>query len=185
MSIIELIGTITGILCVWLTIKQSIWNWPIGIINILCLGWVFFHAKLYPDTCLHVIFFILSIYGWFHWSKRNNKPNLPVTILTNLGRVLWGLTIIGVSLLVGKWFSANTLSSFPYIDSFTTTMSVVAQYLLTRKKLENWVLWIFGDVIMIGMYSIKGLKFIPFLYIVYLGLAISGLITWNRQKKSA
>lgn len=182
---LELIGTITGIICVWLTVKQSIWNWPIGLINIVCLGWVFYNAHLYPDVVLHTIFFILSIYGWIHWSKRNDEPDLPVTILTIPDRVLWGISIIGVSLLVGHWFKANTSASFPYVDSLTTTMSVAAQYLLTRKKLENWILWIAGDVIMIGMYAIKGLTFIPFLYIVYLGLATAGFISWNRQKQLA
>lgn len=185
MEVIELTGAVTGVICVWLTVRQSIWNWPIGIVNILCLGWVFYQAHLYPDVLLHAIFLGLSIYGWVHWSKRGDEPDLPVTTLTIPDRVLLVISIGAVSLLVGKWFAANTSASFPYIDSLTATMSVAAQYLLSRKKLENWILWIVGDVIMIGMYATKGLTFIPFLYIVYLGLASAGLVTWNRQKKSA
>jgi nicotinamide mononucleotide transporter len=179
-NIFEIIGVVFGLVCVWLTMKQSIWSWPLGIINVSAFIVMFYQQKLYPDAVLHAIYLGLSVYGWFKWGQVKN--DLPVTSISIEELVQWALWIPIASMITGRLFAQNSSSSAPYIDSTILVMSLTAQYLLARKILENWLLWIVSDVIAISLYSYKGLYTTAGLYFVYLLICINGYYSWKQKR---
>lgn len=187
MNFIEISGVITGLLSVYLIVKQSIWNWMFGIINAIIYAYIFYQAKLYPDVMLQGVFFTLSIYGWYKWVKgikvKEETKELPVTTLTILGKISCVLGILLVYQIMGFLYKKYTDAAFPYTDSLTTTISLFAQYIMTIKKLENWILWIIADVVMVVLYHSKGLNLTALLFFIYLLLCIKGYIEWKRTIK--
>ena len=180
---LEIIGVVFGLMCVWLVARNNVWSWPVGLVNITAYAVVFYQVGLYADVTLQVAFFFLSIYGWFSWGKiKNDLPvtRLPVETVLRLGALLPILVVSS-----GLFFSVYTSASVPYVDSAIMVLSLFAQWLMARKVLESWWLWIAVDVIGIGLYSYKGLYLTSGLYFIYLIICIIGLRTWNKQLKSA
>ncbi len=156
------------------------------MVNVGLYVYIFYGAKLYADTALNAIYFVLCAVGWWHWlHPGENRPRLPVTRLTRKDG--WTLAAIGITgwVAMATYFSIWTDAALPVADSLTVAMSLVAQWLLTRKVLENWHLWIAADVIMIGIYWIKGLQPTVVLYTVYTFLALSGLLEWRKELLAA
>ena len=158
-GLLEWFGVFTGILCVWLAAKNNIWNWPIAIISVLIYIFIFFESKLYADMGLQFYFFAMNIYGWYYWSKQKDtqEKERPVSVITKK-EVL--LSIIGVVIFtagLGFLLHKNTDAAFPFIDSFCTACSLIAQIFLARKVLQNWLIWIFVDIIYVSVYFSKGL----------------------------
>jgi nicotinamide mononucleotide transporter len=198
MSYIEFIGTVSGLACVWLTVRRHISCWPIGIVNIIFFFLVFYQVRLYSDMILQAIFFILSVYGWYRWlhprteEEANEKNELRVTGLSGKNRMIaLVLTLVAIAAL-GAFMKRIHLifpsvfpepAAFPFWDASTTVMSVYAQYLLAKKKLESWILWIAVDIICVFLYNLKGIKFISIEYFVFLIMAASGLVGWLRAYK--
>ena len=182
MNTIEILGVLTGLVSVWLFVKQSVWSWIWTIVNAIIYAYIFYGVKLYPDVMLQGVFFTLSIYGWYKWLIGIEDKELPVTELDKHGKAItiFGITI--VSIIMGFVFKTYTKAAFPFADSLTTTISLFAQYLLTIKKIENWTLWIIADVIMIIMYHLKGLDLTAILFLVYLLMCIQGIIDWKKTK---
>ena len=175
----EIIGTIFGLLSVWLTIKKSIWCWPTGLVNVVLFFVMFYQVKLYAELITYFVFFVLGVYGWWEWLYGGeNRTELPVT--KTPGGVIVALVCIGLVWAPGQGycFSHYTDAALPYWDSAITVLSLLAQWMMARKYLENWVLWIAVDVLGIGVYWYKGLHVTTALYLVFLVLAISGLIAW-------
>jgi len=186
MDLIEILGVAFGLWSVWLTVKENVWCWPIGIINILFFMVMFANAKLYADFLLQVIFLVLSFYGWYFWvHPKSGKEKVPVTIMNLANRAFTFGTFIGGTVVMGYLLSTYTDASVPYWDSSTTVMSIIAQFLMSRKKLECWAIWITADVIDTGIYLYKELYLTSILYLVFLGLAIVGLLAWRKSWKSA
>ncbi|MGE6231179.1 nicotinamide riboside transporter PnuC [Paenibacillus chitinolyticus] len=181
-SAFEIAATTTGLLCVWLTARENIWSWPISLVNVACFFYMFWEVKLYADMALQVFFFLLSIYGWIVWlTKREGagvRPTRKIAPWLILPLVLF---LVGATAGWGYVLHKYTDASIPYADAFIATLSIIAQLLLSAKILENWTVWIAVDVLSIGMYAYKGLDTIAFLYLIYLGIAIAGLITWKRN----
>lgn len=178
----EIVSTITGILCVWLQTREKILAWPFGIVSVSLAAVIFFNSQLYSDFLLHIIFLILNIYGWYVWSVRSTEDDdAPILLMTWRQRAFIGPVIIAVSLLWGYLVDRSTNADLPYFDSFTTVGSLFAQYLLSRKVLENWLIWIVVDVVAINMYLYKGLYYFAFLFGVYLILCLSGWVKWRRK----
>jgi nicotinamide mononucleotide transporter len=181
-TLVEWVGTIFGLLTVWYSVKANILCWPTGMISVAAYAILFFNIKLYADTLLQIFFFIVSIIGWWQWSKRDkNDQTLPVTILSNLNRVLIFFLMIVCIVSSGYLFSRFTDAHIPFWDSTVTGMSVTAQLLLIRKKFENWILWIIVDVLSIGIYFYKEVYLTSFLYLVFLGMATKGFFEWKKQ----
>lgn len=198
---IEVVAFISGVVSVYLTVKQNIWCWPIGIINVIAFTFLFYDAKLYSDMGLQIIYFVLSIYGWYNWLYGGkNKTELPITrssrphIVVFLCIFLFGTVLLGY--LVKKYTNASTMafslnlsflqlieSLITYIDASQTMLSLIGQFTLSYKKLESWIFWIIVDIISIAMYHYKGLYLTEFLYIIFLILAISGYTTWKKEYK--
>ncbi|OAS20463.1 nicotinamide riboside transporter PnuC [Paenibacillus oryzisoli] len=179
---IEIVATTTGLLCVWLTAKENIWSWPIGLVNVGCFFVMFWEAKLYADTMLQVFFFILSVYGWIIWlTKREGTKVRPTRQITSRLALLLSICLVVMTLIWGYVLQTYTDASIPYADAFIATLSLIAQYLLSSKVLENWLLWIAVDVMSVGMYAYKDLYAVAFLYLIFLFIATAGYISWKRE----
>lgn len=182
----ELFAVIFGFVAVYFNTKENILGWPTGIIGVVLSGIVFWQAKLYSDLSLHVIYVILGFYGWYEWLYGGkNKSELKVSTLTrNFLIVLIILGAIG-TVIIGYLFDTYTDADLAYWDAFTTSYSLVGQYMLARKKLENWILWIIVDAVASGIYVYKELYLLALLYFLYLGLATYGYINWKKTMVEA
>ncbi|WP_199119979.1 nicotinamide riboside transporter PnuC [Pedobacter sp. ASV28] len=179
---LEWAGVFTGLLCVWLAAKNNIWNWPIAIVSVSIYIFIFFESKLYADMGLQFYFFAMNIYGWYYWSKTKDDPSLerPISLMSRkewLGSVI----AIGIfTILLGTTLHRQTDASFPFIDSFCTACSLIAQVFLARRVLHNWLIWIFVDIIYVGVYFSKGLYPTGLMYAVYIFIAAMGYRDWRK-----
>jgi nicotinamide mononucleotide transporter len=182
MTWIEAIAVVFGLICVWLTIRQNIWCWPTGLVQVALYIIIFYRVKLYSDLILHVIYVVMQIYGWYHWLHGGkNQGLLPVSILPSAARLVWPSVAIVGTVVWGYLMATFTDASVPYGDAFTTVASLIAQWLMARKRLESWFFWISVDVVAIGIYWYKGLILTSGLYAVFLVLATMGLFAWRKS----
>lgn len=180
LSGVEVFGFVTGLLAVWLTARRNIWNFPIGIINAALLFLLFFDARLFADAGLQIMFIALGFSGWWFWltggvTKRNAIRG--ATRAEQVGAIVAVLILFGLLYYVLTWAKG----SIPIFDALITALSVVAQWLLNRKILETWLLWIVTDIISIPVYIHKDLYLIAILYAVFLVLACRGYQLWRRE----
>lgn len=187
-SWVELLGFITGALCVWAVARQKTWNWPVGIVNNLAFIVLFLGVGLYADAFLQVIFAIIAVYGWYNWTRgaKNTelKNDLPIRNLTD-NELIWGFTaIILGTVLVGAALSFATNSTVPIPDAFILAASLAATYGQAKKIFQHWYVWIAVDVVSIPLYFSKGLALTAILYVGFLGLCIYGLIDWKKSMKA-
>lgn len=182
MTAIELIAVLFGIACVVLTIRQHVACWPTGLVMVILYIGIFFNARLYSDMGLQVVYVFLQIYGWIHWAKGGSRGNpLPVVLLSKRARLLWSIVAVAGTLVLGYSMHRWAGAALPYWDALTTVLSLIAQWLLARKALESWLLWITVDIVSIGIYSVKELYLTAGLYMIFFGLAIAGFISWRRN----
>ncbi|WP_214108029.1 nicotinamide riboside transporter PnuC [Acrocarpospora catenulata] len=181
----ELLGFATGVLTVWLVVRQHVWNWPIGVANVVLLGLVFLAVGLYADAALQIVYVVLGLYGWWQWLYGGaGRTSLTVS---RAGRVeLAALVLAGaaVTVLLTVVLSVWTDSSVPVWDALTTALSLMATYGQCRKLLESWWLWIAADLIYIPLYAYKNLYLTSALYVIFLALCVAGLLAWRRDLAS-
>jgi len=198
MSHLEWWATVLGAVAVWLSVKENVWSWIIGLGNV-CLAFVlFFQIQLYPDMLLQVFFFITNVIGFWQWkfpkvAEQNTHQQLRISQLSNQTRLLsLGIALLG-TLIMGSfagnlhhWFPTvfSLPSAYPYIDSFTTLMSIGATFLLIRKKVEAWWVWLAVDILSTYMYYTKDVRFYALLYAVFCGIAIKGAMEWTKKFKT-
>lgn len=182
MNPIEIVAAVFGVVSVFLSVRQNIWSWPTAIVNVGLYIFVFFESKLYGDTGLQVVYVILNAYGWYHWLYGGkNRTELPVSRTSlRLGAFLVALGAISTAIL-GTVLARKTDAALPYVDSLTTSTSLIAQWMMTRKLLENWIIWVAVDVIYIGMYIFKHLYPTAGLYFIWLVLSAMGYFQWRRS----
>lgn len=186
-SLIETLGFVTGAACVYLVVKQNIWNFPLGIANNIFFLILFAQDRLYGDAGLQIVYIALAIQGWYWWLYGGeHRTALQVNHAPpRLLLILIGLVILGT---IGLMLILQTVSgSAPFVDAFTTVLSLAAQYLLNRKAIENWYVWISADVLYIYLYIARDLQLTAILYFVFLCLCLVGLWQWRRvwQRHSA
>jgi nicotinamide mononucleotide transporter len=189
-TLLEILGVITGLLCVYLSARNNIWNWPFAIVSVGIYIFIFFNARLYADMGLQFYFMAMNIYGWYFWSRKQAiEIKRPVVLITGR-QTFYAAAIIaivtpslGYSLIKLAPVLHYTPASFPYLDSFCTACSLVAQYYMARKVLENWLIWIFVDIIYVGIYIFKGLDLTAFMYAVFVAFALLGYIEWKKDYK--
>ncbi|WP_314203657.1 nicotinamide riboside transporter PnuC [Capnocytophaga bilenii] len=196
--VLEIIGVIFGFLSVWYAKKGNIWVYPTGIISTMLFVYLLWHYVLWGDMLINVYYTIMSIYGWVLWA-RNAQDNI-ITIsrttpadwktATLLGAFSF-LFVIGVYYL--KPFIKNDFSlqgvtlgfhnflPTEYVDVFTTAIFLVGMWLMAKRKIENWLFWIVGDLISIPLYYIKGMVFTSFQYLLFTIIAIMGYLEWRRK----
>jgi nicotinamide mononucleotide transporter len=179
-SWLEAFGFVTGAVCVWLTVKQSVWNFPLSLMNVGAFLFVFAQARLYADAGLQVVYFILTVIGWWMWLYGGKgRTALRVTQVTPVEAAI--VATCGVVLFVGLWRLLNHIGgSATMLDALTTSLSLCAQWLLNRKRLATWYCWIAVDVIYIPLYAYKHLYLTSILYAVFLCMATIGLLEWRK-----
>jgi nicotinamide mononucleotide transporter len=181
-SCLELVGAVIGVVSVLLSVRENVWSWPTALVNVALYSVLFFKTGLYSEMGLQVVYFILSVYGWYEWLYGGRGKTALTVTRTPLKR--WPiLAVIAVVFWIvdGTAMSHAPGVSLPYVDASLVAISLVAQYLMTKKYLENWALWIVVDVAYVAMFTYKGLVLTAANYAVYLGLAVAGHIAWTRS----
>lgn len=186
MSWIEWVAALLGIVCVALGAVRSIWTYAFGIASVVLLGFVFLEAKLYSDALLQVFFVVANVYGLVNWRRSQVETGaVLVETMRVASHVRWATATLVAIASWGALMHFYTDASYPWPDAAIAITSVVAQILMARRKLENWVLWIAVDLGSIPLYAAKGLWVVMGLYVVYLGLAIWGFVDWDRARRTA
>ena len=177
----EVFGFVTGGVCVWLTVRQQILNWPIGLASNVFYIVLFFEARLFADMTLQFFYIVLGILGWYWWLRGGEQQTRLLVSRASPAHlaILAALAVAATVCLTIFLRSVNDAA--PFLDALTTVLSLVAQYLLTRKLLENWYVWITADIIYIWLYANRGLPLTAALYALFLGLCLLGLREWRRS----
>jgi len=174
---------VSGVAAVWLTVRQHLLNWPVGIVSSGAVLVVAVQHKLYADGGLQVVYIVLGFYGWWHWYYGNPEraDALPVVRTPARERIPLLVASVAVYLAIGSALVHLTDSDVPWLDAFPTTASLLAQYLLTRKYLGNWPVWIFAvNLPFAALYAYKGLYLLALLQPVYVVLSIAGWRQWRK-----
>jgi nicotinamide mononucleotide transporter len=185
---IEIVAVACGLANVYLTVRQNIWCWPVGVVMVSLYIYIFFEAKLYSDTLLQVFFLVMQFYGWYEWTRGPVERSTSLSAIRRLGAPGWRWTAAGIvagTAILGTLMHRHTDAALPYPDAFTTLLSVFAQFLMTKKFLDNWTLWIVADVVYVVVYAIKDLYWTCGLYVVFLGLCVQGYREWRRDEHRA
>ncbi|MFZ6689579.1 nicotinamide riboside transporter PnuC [Undibacterium sp. SXout11W] len=180
-SWLELVSFLLSVITVALTIRQIHWGWLFSIVSSGLYATVFFDAKLYGDMGLQVIFILVSMWGWLQWWRGiDGEASLHVARLA-LSQKLISVFFWLLSFVALVWFLKTcTDSDVPYADGFLTAGSLLGQFLLSRKKLENWIVWIVVDILYVGLYLYKNLQLTALLYAVFVVMAVMGLRSWSK-----
>ena len=207
LSWIEAIGTLAGLICIWLASKEKTSNYLFGLINVTLFALIFFQIQLYASLLLQVFFFLANLYGWYVWRRPQSESDneLVVRWLTVPKAISWALVCalaIGLlTLYIDPVFAAlsslavyglNLLGmslpmphlqpdAFPFWDASMTVLSVVAMLLMTRKYVENWILWVVIDVISIGVYAVQGVWAMAIEYLILTFIAANGCRLWMQK----
>ena len=178
---IEIIAVLCGIANVVLIIRRSLWNYPFGLVMVALYAWIFFEVRLYSDTLLQVFFFVVQLFGFVGWLRgRDAEGDIIVRRLSKQQVLMTVVAAVVGTIVLGAAMSRWTDAALPFPDAAIASMSVLAQILLARRFLENWLLWIAVDVLAIGVYFSKDLHPTAVLYAIFLLLAITGLLDWRR-----
>ncbi len=191
LSYIEFVGTVFYFLSVFLISKKNILTWPIGIISVILYGILFYQIQLYSDMMEQAYYLVISIIGWLLWKKKQDEVSYIPTSWSSFKIVIFFISITAIFTAALAYCVSNfhiwlprvfpEPASFPFLDALTTIMSFVAMYLTTIRKNEGWIYWIIVDVIGIGLYWVKDVRFIAIQYVILLCMAVYGLINWMRK----
>jgi len=179
MSYLEAIAVIFGIICVWLSVRGNIWCWAAGLVQVTLYVFIFYQTKLYSDMILHIIYIFVQFAGWYTWMYGGeDRSKLLVSVLQK-SLFQWFVVTISGTVIWGYLMAQYTDAALPYFDAFTTVASLVAQWLMVKKKVESWYFWIAVDIVAIGVYWVKALYLTTGLYAIFLILSIIGLMEWR------
>ncbi|OBQ57252.1 nicotinamide mononucleotide transporter [Tamlana sp. s12] len=182
--VLEFIGVFFGFLSVWYSKQENILVYPTGIISTAIFVYILFVYSLLGDMLINAYYFIMSIYGWYYWTRKDaNNHEVPVTVTTKKEQV-WSLIIFLLTIMfIVIFYKLNDKFNgwTAYVDTFTTAVFFVGMWLMAKKKLENWVYWIIGDIISVPLYYYKGLMFTSFQYLIFTIIAIYGYKAWKKS----
>jgi nicotinamide mononucleotide transporter len=178
---VELAGALISLACVWFNARQKVIGWPLAMLGAALYAVVFAHSKLYADVFLQGVFFVLGGYGWYQWLyggrqhtelRATNMPLKFVPLLLGFGSI--------ATLTAGYLLTTYTDADIAYIDAFTTVVSLIAQWMLARKYIENWLVWIAINIVYVGVYAYKNLFLTSGLYAIFIILAVYGYLSWKK-----
>src|SRR5687768_221047 len=188
-SYVEFIGTVLGLISVFLAARANIFTWPTGIANAIFFLVIFYQIQLYSDMFLQMYFCCMGVYGWFTWKYKAAHHQSDIRTLSNGRRMGLAAFIAAVTLVIGTLIAQIHLvlskvfekpASYPYVDTFIAITSILATILLARRIFETWALWILVDITSIGLYAVKGVRLIAVEFVIFLGLAVLGIISWHK-----
>ncbi len=195
MSYLELAGVFAGGLATWLVARNNVWTWPIGVISTVLFFFLFYQVQLYPDMLLQGFFFATYLQGWYRWTHPSGVGKYAQNSLriTRVTKQQWAnlsvITLTSTAVLgtfasnLHTWFPVlfSKPGAFPYLDSFTSILSIAGTYMMVYKKLECWWVWLFIDAISTYIYYVKGVRLVSLEYAVFCGIALHGLVHWQRE----
>jgi nicotinamide mononucleotide transporter len=181
--VLELTAVFFGLWSVWCAKKNNILVFPTGLVSTFIYAYLLWKWNLLGDSMINVYYFIMSIYGWYHWTrKKGNEIEFPISTITNYEKKLSILIFISTIIfvvIVYHFFNKFT-SWYSYVDTFVTGIFFVGMWLMSKRKIENWLFWIVGDVISIPLYFFKGYTFTSLQYIVFTIVAVYGYKEWKK-----
>ena len=186
--VLELIAVILGIASVWYAKKDDILVFPTGIISTLIYVYLLWKWTLWGDMMINGYYFIMSIYGWYHWTrKKGDVIEFPISVIsTNEKRISLFIFIFTVAFVVAVYHYFNKFNTwYAYVDTFVTGIFFIGMWLMAKRKIENWVFWIIGDLVSIPLYFAKGFTFTSFQYIVFTIVAVYGYLEWKKTLNSS
>ena len=186
--VLELIAVILGIASVWYAKKDDILVFPTGIISTLIYVYLLWKWTLWGDMMINGYYFIMSIYGWYHWTrKKGDVVEFPISVIsTNEKRISLFIFIFTVAFVVAVYHYFNKFNTwYAYVDTFITGIFFIGMWLMAKRKIENWVFWIIGDLVSIPLYFAKGFTFTSFQYIVFTIVAVYGYLEWKKTLNSS
>lgn len=203
LSYIEFVGTVLYFSSVWLIARKNMLTWPVGIVSVVLYALLFYQIQLYSDAIEQVYYLGVSCYGWFLWKRsREERPREGAPRADSGIRSSWSgpsrlVAWAGATLVLALSMSAVVArlhlwlprlfpiaADYPFLDALTTVMSFVAMFLMARRRTESWIYWIVVDVIGIGLYWVKDVRFISLQYVALLAMAIYGFIRWGREEST-
>lgn len=182
MSAAEITGFVFGVAGIWLTIKENIWCFPVGLINVIVSLVLFYEQKLYSDAIQQIVYIVLLSYGWYKWVKGENKNG---TLMISFSSRKLSFTLLMLCILfsvsAGMLFKNYTDASLPYWDATATALSFAAQWMIAKKKIENWLVWMVVNIVYTSIYLYKDLYLYALLFAVYFILAVKGWLDWKKS----
>ena len=203
MSYLEFFGVVSGGLATWLVARNNVWTWPMGVVSVALFFFLFYQIQLYPDMFLQVFFLATYLRGWWRWThpgagervahSSELQQTLRITRTPVRQLAIWLSAGTVAAALLGTFASNlhtlfpavfNQPSAFPYLDSFTTVMSIVGTFLMIEKRVECWYVWLAVDIISTYIYFAKGIKFVGVEYFVFCFIATYGAWNWTRAYRN-
>jgi nicotinamide mononucleotide transporter len=184
MSAGDILGFITGLVCVWLTARANVWNFPTGILNSLILGLVFLQQRLFADASLQIIFIVLSAIGWWQWLAEHHASESSPVFASSRREQLVLIAIATVLTLLLWQLLIRLKGACPPIDALIMALSLGAQWQLNRRQISNWAWWIIVDVISVPLYWSRDLPLIAALYVIFLAICVRGWCHWRALQQT-
>lgn len=182
-KILELIAIFFGLWSVWCAKKNHIWVFPTGLVSTFIYAYLLWKWNLLGDSMINGYYFVMSIYGWYHWTrKKGDVEEFPISIITSkekiIAFIIFVLTLVFVIIVYLYFGKFNTWYS--YVDTFLTAIFFVGMWLMAKRKIENWIFWIVGDLISIPLYFAKGYTFTSLQFLVFTIVAVYGYLEWKK-----
>lgn len=184
LTVVEWVANLLNILCVYLILKNNIWNWAVGIANCLLYIVLFYPAKLYGDVSLQVIYITLSVFGIYKWFKKESKPELPITKCTKAERSIFQLLFVSLAAIIIALLSKFTNTDVPVQDGITTALCLTATVMMAHRKVEHWYYWIISNIGFIWIYNHKSLPITMWFQIPLIIFSLLGLVSWNLKRSA-
>lgn len=181
---IEVLGAVTGLIFLYLEIKQNIWLWPLGIATSAFYIYVFFASKFYADMSLQFYYLVISVYGWWHWlygGKTSSKRELPISRTTSKQWIGISFVSLGLFVLLTFILKRYTDSPVPIGDAFVTALSITATWMLAQKLIEQWWIWVVVNLVSLALFIWKDLYPTSVLYFFYFSMAVVGYFQWRKE----
>ncbi len=181
MSWLEAVAVFFGLMSVWYSKQENILVYPTGIISVLIYVYITFQYKLYADMGINGYYFVMSVYGWYHWTHgAGDRPQIPITTNSRAENLI-ALAVFMIAFVLIRFGLDFTDSDVPTWDALTTATAISGMWLMARKKLENWLAWIATDILAVPLYWYKGLLLTSFQYFVFTVLATWGYFEWKKR----
>ncbi len=183
MSVLEAIAALFGLVNIILIVRRSVWNFPAALIMVSLTGVVLWDARLYSDAGLQIFFFIVNLLGWVLWHRHKGaQGEVKIDRLGFSGQLAWVAMALSFIWGWGRFMATHSNASFPFWDASIAVLSICAQIMMTRRYINNWHWWIVINILSIGLYWQKELYWFTGLYVVFLGMAIWGLVAWREAE---